>query len=79
LGTEARRKASVPYGALNDPIDREKDAGRVYFLVQEWMVQVEEPAQLKIPSLTHSSIAGEGRSHLDTRLMASEEETEKPS
>jgi len=41
LGTEARREAGVPHDALICTIDRDKDAGRVCFLVQEWMVQVE--------------------------------------
>jgi hypothetical protein len=31
----------VPHFARNGTIDREKDAGRVCLLVQEWMVQVE--------------------------------------
>jgi hypothetical protein len=79
LGTEARREAGVPYDALNCTIDRDKDAGRVCFLVQEWMVQVEEPAQRNTASLTHSRRAGEGQSHLDKRRMALGEQTEKPS
>jgi len=41
LGTQARREAGVPHDALICTIDRDKDAGRVCFLVQEWMVQVE--------------------------------------
>jgi hypothetical protein len=47
-----RRQAAEPHDALNGMIDREKDAGPVCFLVQERMVQVEEPAQRKIASLT---------------------------
>jgi len=38
------REAAVPHDALNGTLDREKDAGRVCLLVQEWMLQVEEPA-----------------------------------
>ncbi len=79
LGTEARREAGVSHEALNCTIDRVKDAGRVCFLVQERMVQVEYPAQGNTASLTRSSIAGEGQSHLDKRRMALGEQTGKPS
>jgi len=79
LGTEARREAGVPHDALNGTRDREKDAGRVCFLVQEQMWQVEKPAQRNTASLTHSSRAGEVQSHLDKRRMALGEQTEKPS
>jgi hypothetical protein len=78
-GTEARREAGAPHGTLNGTIDRDKDAGRVCFLVQEWMVQVEEPSQRNTASLTHSSRAGEGQSHLDKRRIAPGEQTEKSS
>jgi hypothetical protein len=79
LRTEARREAGVLHEARNGTIDREKDAGCVCLLVQEWMVQVEEPAQRNTASLTPSSSAGEGQSHLDKRRMAPWEQTEKPS
>ena len=79
LGTEVRREAAVPHSALNGTIDCDKDAGRVCLLVQEWMLQVEEPGQRNTASLTHSSRAGEGRSHLDKRRIALGEQTEKPS
>ncbi len=69
----------MPHDARNGPIDREKDAGRVGFLVQERMVQGEEPAQRNTASLTQGSRAGEGQSHLDTRRMARGEQTEQPS
>ncbi len=31
----------MPHGALNGTINREKDAGRVCFPVQEWMLHIE--------------------------------------
>lgn len=76
LGTEARWEAAVPHDARNGTIDRDKDAGRVCFLVQEWMVQVEEPAQRTTASLIHSGRAGEGQSHLVKRRIAPGEQTE---
>lgn len=79
MGTEARRETGVPHDALNIPIDREKDAGRVCFLVHEWMVQVEEPAQRDTVSLTRISRAGKDQSYLDKRRIALGEQTEKPS
>jgi hypothetical protein len=60
LGTEARREAGVLPAASNGTIDRQKDAGCVCLLAQEWMVQVEEPAQRNTASLTLSSRAGQG-------------------
>jgi len=55
------------------------DVGRDCFLVQERKLQVEFPAQRNTASLTHCSIAGEGRSHLDKRRIALGELPEKPS
>ncbi len=45
-----RRQIGEPYDVLNGMIDREKDASRVCFLIQgqEWMLQVEHPAQENI-------------------------------
>jgi hypothetical protein len=40
-----RRQRSEPYDVLNGMIDREKDASRVCFLIQERLVQVELAAQ----------------------------------
>ena len=40
-----RRQRGEPHDALNGMIDREKDASRVGFLIQERMVPVEHPAQ----------------------------------
>ena len=50
----------MPYDACNGTIDREKDADRVCFLVQERMLHVEESAQRTTALLLHSSRAGEG-------------------
>ena len=69
----------MSHGTLNGTIDHDKDVRRVFFLVRKRLLQVEEPAQGNIASLTHSSIAGEGRSDLDKRRMALVEKTEKPS
>ena len=77
LQTEASREAGASHGKLNGTID--KDARRVFFLVHKRMLQVEEPVQGNIASLTHTSIAGEGRSDLDKRQIALVEKTEKPS
>ncbi len=63
-GTGARREPDAPHATLNCPIDRHEDARHVFFLVQERMLQVEEPAQHNTASLIHSSRAGEGQSHL---------------
>ncbi len=60
VGMVARREAGVLHDARNGTIDREKDAGCVCLLVQEWMVHVEEPAQRNTVSLTPSIRAGEG-------------------
>jgi hypothetical protein len=79
LQTEASREAGASHGTLNGTIDHDKDARRVFFLVRKRMMQVEEPAQGNIASLTHSRIANEGRSHLDKRRFALVEQTEKPS
>jgi hypothetical protein len=48
------KSATVVYtsSALNCTIDREKDVPCVFFLIQIRMLQVEEPAQRKIASLT---------------------------
>jgi len=40
-----RRHRGEPHDVLNGMIDREKDASRVRFLIQERMVHVEHPAQ----------------------------------
>jgi hypothetical protein len=40
-----RRQRGEPHDVLNGTIDREKDASRVYFLIQERLVQVEYSAQ----------------------------------
>ena len=69
-GTEARREAGAPHRARNCTIGRDKNVRRVCFLVHERMVQVEEPAQRNTATLVHSSIAGEGGSHLDRRRIA---------
>ena len=45
LQTGARREADAPHGALTCLIDRHKDAGRVFFLVQERLLQVEKQAE----------------------------------
>ena len=79
LQTEARQEAGASHGTLNGTIDHDKDARRVFFLVRKRLLQVEELAQGNIASLTHSNIAGEGRSHLDKRRMALGEQREKPS
>ena len=71
--------ASHAHGTLNGTIDHEKDVPGVFFLVRRRLLQVEEPVQENIASLTHSSIAGECRSYLDKRRMARGEQTEKPS
>jgi hypothetical protein len=49
LGTEARREGGAPHDTRNVTIDRDKDAGRVCFLVQKRMLQVEEPARRTLP------------------------------
>ena len=43
--TGARREADVPHGTLNYPIDRHKGTRHVFFLVHEWLLQVEQPAE----------------------------------
>jgi hypothetical protein len=40
-----RQQRGEPYDVLNGTIDREKDASRVYFLIQERLVPVEYSAQ----------------------------------
>jgi hypothetical protein len=40
-----RRQRGEPYDVLNGTIDREKDASRVCFLIQERLVPVEYSAQ----------------------------------
>jgi hypothetical protein len=70
LQTEARQEGGASHGTLNGTIDHDEDARRVFFLVRKRLLPVEEPAQGNIASLTHSSIAGESRSHLDKRRMA---------
>jgi hypothetical protein len=55
LGTEVRREAGVPHDVLNCNSDRKKEAGCVCLLVQEWMAQVEEPAQRNTAVLTPNS------------------------
>jgi hypothetical protein len=40
-----RRQRGEPDDVLNGTIEREKDASRVYFLIQERLVQVEYSAQ----------------------------------
>ena len=47
-GGGKRRQRGEPHDALNGTIDREKDASRVCFLIQERMVHVEHPAQENI-------------------------------
>jgi hypothetical protein len=69
----------VAHEALNWTSDRDKNAGRVCFLVQERKLQVELPAQRETIPLTCSSTAGEGQSHLDKRRIALGEQAEKPS
>ena len=41
LQTGAKREADAPHDALNCPIDRHKDARRVFFLVHERLLKVE--------------------------------------
>ncbi len=45
IGDGKRVQAGEPHDALHGTIDREKDASRVCFLIQERMVHVEHPAQ----------------------------------
>jgi hypothetical protein len=47
-----RRHRGESHDVLNGMIDREKNASRVFFLIQVRMLQGEEPAQRKIASLT---------------------------
>ena len=51
----AKREVGVLLDASNDPSDREKDVGYVGLLVQEWMVQGEEPALGTTAALTPTS------------------------
>lgn len=75
--TEARWEAGGAHGALNCTNDRDKYTRRVFFMIKERKLKVEESAQGNIASLAPRSIAGEDGLHLDKMRIALGEQTEK--